>query len=111
MDDDQREAVECLILYEIDESSNEGVELEVTNDFQQIVKKQKSIAKNASSQYLDLSFLMPTSNVCERFFSKCGFAMNDRRGGLCPANAEAQMFLHMNMELWDIATIKEILTS
>jgi len=34
---------------------------------------------DGAAAYLDLRFLCPTSNMCERLFSIAGYAMNDRR--------------------------------
>lgn len=62
------------------------------------------------NQYVDTLFLVPTSNICERFFSKCGHALGSKRMATLPINAEAQMFLHMNMGLWGIDTVKAMLS-
>lgn len=50
-------------------------------------------------KYIDLRFLLPTSNVCERLFSKSGYTLNYLRRGISPANLEAQLFLHMKKDL------------
>ena len=55
---------------------------------------------SGDTKYLDLSFLTPTSNMCERLFSKAGHALSDRRRGLSPASFESQIFLHVNRDLW-----------
>ena len=78
------------------------------NIVEEAMKRQK-LGAATESPYLNLSFLVPTSNLCERLFSKCGYTITDRREGLIPENIECQIFLHMNMDLWDISTIKEIL--
>jgi hypothetical protein len=75
-----------------------------------ILKKQKLEAVSSSSSYVDLKFLIPTSNICERLFSKAGFSFNQRRMSVLPINTESQMFLHLNSSLWDIAIVKEILS-
>jgi hypothetical protein len=84
-------------------------EVEVTLSLaQQALKKQK-LEETRESSYIDLRFLIPTSNICERLFSKAGFCLHSRRLGILPINAECQMFLHMNMDLWNIETVKDIL--
>ncbi|CAK4615170.1 unnamed protein product, partial [Aphanomyces euteiches] len=50
--------------------------------------------------FKDCRFLLPTSNICEGFFSHSKHAMTDKRGNLCPMRFEAQMFLSMNDKLW-----------
>lgn len=42
--------------------------------------------------YVDLSLLLPTTNICERLFSKVGYALADRRKGLLSSNFESHMF-------------------
>lgn len=51
-------------------------------------------------KYVDTSFVLPTSNMVERLFSKAGFAFSDRRQGMTPVHFEALMFLHVNRSLW-----------
>lgn len=54
----------------------------------------------SSSTYMDPHFLLPTSNMCERLFSKAGWALSERRSQTLPSNFESQMFLNINRELW-----------
>ncbi len=53
-------------------------------------------------KYMDLRFVTPTSNMCERLFSISGYALDNRRRGIIPANFEKQMFLHANSHVWGI---------
>jgi hypothetical protein len=73
-----------------------------------VLKKQRLDKEVSPSEYLDLRFLIPTSNICEQLFSQAGFCFNSQRGSVLPIHAEAQMFLHFNMDLWNIknTTIK-----
>lgn len=48
----------------------------------QVLKKQRL------SQYQDLSFIPPTSNHAERFFSAASFVMTDLRKSTLPKNLE-----------------------
>jgi hypothetical protein len=77
---------------------------------ERILKKQKIEEVISSSSYVDLRFLIPTSNICERLFSEAGFCFNERRMSVLPINAESQMFLHLNSSLWDIDIVKDILS-
>ena len=45
---------------------------------------QKRAKNTVDSDYWNLQFLKPTSNVLERFFSSAGFALNDLRQRLTP---------------------------
>lgn len=61
------------------------------------------------SLYMDTRFLLPTSNMCERFFSIAGYALSNRRKGLLPSNFEAQLFLCVNRDFWGIEDVREII--
>lgn len=62
----------------------------------------------SGKKYQDLRFLIPTSNVCERLFSKAGYTLGDRRMSLLPANLESQLFLHLNKDLWSVSDLNEL---
>ena len=53
------------------------------------------------AKYLDLRFIRPTTNRCERSFSKSGWAYNSRRQNMLPVSLEQQLFLHFNQDHWD----------
>jgi hypothetical protein len=58
-------------------------------------------------KYMSPKFIPPTSNCCERFFSKAGYALNKKRRALLPVNLEAQLFLHVNHRYWNIHIFHE----
>ena len=56
-------------------------------DFASSVFKRKKLAKMCmKSNYHDLRFLRPTSNIAERLFGKSSFAFNDLRQSILPMN-------------------------
>jgi hypothetical protein len=59
-------------------------------------------------EYLNLEFIFPTSNLCERFFSTAGRCFTELRRSLSDSNLEAQLFLNFNREFWDIATLASL---
>ena len=61
-------------------------------------------------QYVDCRFLLPTSNILERFFSTVGYAFNDYRQSLLPMNLEMQLFLIVNRSFWDQELVSKIYT-
>ncbi len=73
---------------------------------EQISNKRKVLDSN--SRYLDLRFLLPTTNIIERFFSKAGYTLDPRRRRVDPEKLEQQLFLHMNKEIWDITDVHEV---
>ncbi len=73
------------------------------------LKRRRLSAGETMDSYIDMRCIVPTSNMCERLFSKAGYTLNDRRQGTLPANFEAQMFLHANCSLWGPAEVAESL--
>lgn len=65
--------------------------------------QKKKGTHNIERKYRDTSFLIPTSNICERLFSKAGHVLTDRRMAIQPCNLESQLFLHFNRDLWGVA--------
>ncbi|KAG7338256.1 hypothetical protein IV203_014785 [Nitzschia inconspicua] len=42
----------------------------------------------SKSAFMDLHFIVPTSNMCERLFSEAGYGLNSRRMRTLPSNFE-----------------------
>ena len=82
LDEDEEEALlrfkKNLIMDDEDEAASFA---------NQVLKKQRL------TQYQDLSFIPPTSNHAERFFSAASFVMTDLRRSTLPKNLEMIMFL------------------
>jgi len=80
----------------------------ITNDdngesfAEQVLKKQRIF------QYQDLSFIPPTSNHAERFFSAASFVMTDLRKSTLPKNLEMIMFLKFNRKWWDVKLLATV---
>ena len=75
------------------------------------LKMQELEDESNLSGYMDTRFLVPTSNLCERLFSRVGYALSDRRRRITPANLEVQLFLHLNSDFWGRTDINEIVNS
>lgn len=97
MSREEANSVKKLIIKEssVTETVDEGLSFA-----ERALKRQKCIEHESRGKYMDSSFLIPTSNVCERLFSKVGYTFTQRRKGMCPANLEGQVFLHLNKDLW-----------
>ena len=98
-----------LILSAADSSiENDGAELSPFQEkLWQLKKRKVNSSSDQSEKYLDLRFLRPTSNICERMFSVAGFAFTKNRQGLIPTNLEMQLFLKANSKWWDISLLNE----
>ena len=76
-----------------------------------LFRKIEKSSKILKSGYMDSRFLLPTSNMVERFFSLTGFTLTDYRQRLTPANFEMQLFLKLNRKVWDQELVSEVCAS
>ncbi|KAH9105198.1 hypothetical protein AeMF1_018909 [Aphanomyces euteiches] len=65
--------------------------------------------KNQSGQLSvqDLRFVLPTSNIVERLFSKAKLVLTDQRLSLLPVNFEMVLFLAANQRFWDVQLVQQ----
>ena len=81
-----------------------------TDDFAgNVLAKKKKDTKQM--KYIPCSFILPTSNHLERFFSAAGFASNDYRKSTLPMNLEEQLFLRFNKKHWDLNLVNQIVSA
>ena len=62
------------------------------------------------SKYRPMQHISPTSNVCERLFSRAKLIMRPHRKMMTPYHLDMLIFLRSNKELWDSTTVEECLT-
>ena len=74
-------------------------------------RKTEKSSKIPKTDCMDSRYLLPTSNMVERFFSLTGFTFGDYRQRLTPANFEMQLFLKLNREVWDEELVSEVCAS
>lgn len=60
-----------------------------------------------TKSYINTSFIPPTSNICERLFSKAKIIYGSQRHRLDVESFECQLYLHVNREYWDVNTVAE----
>ena len=78
-----------------------------SDDFAMILLlKKRKLDRNA--RYMNTTFILPTSNIAERFFSCATYALNDLRQSLSPTNLELHLFLKINRRLWDEKLVSQI---
>jgi hypothetical protein len=73
-------------------------------------KRQRKVI-SVQSDYYDLSFITPTSNIVERLFSSCAMMLTDYRQSLLPIHFEAAMFLKINRQFWDAVPVSAAVNS
>lgn len=87
-------------MFEISEPSSKGNEQEAQLNLGQRVMKKRRIDQRRKTQgYMDLRFILPISNICERLFPVAGFVLGGRRRSILSSNLETHMFLHVNSSL------------
>ena len=64
--------------------------------------------ESATSKYVDLNWVPPTSNVVERLFSAARQKLTDYRKSMSPYTFECVMFLKVNRKYWDIDLVNEV---
>ena len=95
LSDNEKEAVILLKLPYPNPATDTNSE--TTIDFATTLLKKREIEK-AGSQYKNVNFIMPTSNLVGRFFSSATYSFDDLR--LLPMNLEMQLFLKINQRFW-----------
>ena len=71
----------------------------------QALKKKRKVITN---EFIDLSFIPPTSNIVERLFSAARLVLTDYRKSMSPYTFECVMFLKINRDLWDASLVSNI---
>ena len=74
-----------------------------------IKKRRLQLSSQKVSEYESLKFLLPTSNILERFFSSATYSFSDLRQKLLPMNLEVQLFLKVNEKFWDENLVSQAL--
>ena len=93
-------------------SDDEGEEEEtsyavslIEEDDEKVRKKQKVIA----SRYKSTLHVSPTSNICERAFSRAKLIMTPQRRSMDPSTLDGLMFLRYNSDMWKDIDVEYIL--
>ena len=72
-------------------------------------KRRLQLSSQKVSEYESLNFLLPTSNILERFFSSATYSFSDLRQKLLPMNLEMQLFLKFNEKFRDENLVSQAL--
>lgn len=72
-------------------------------------RKRMRISNNAGSSYKCTNHINPTTNVCERLFSKARLIMSHLRKSMSPYHLELLLFLKVNRHLWNVSTVQDCL--
>lgn len=74
-------------------------------------KRQKlsSQEPTTSDSYINTTFIPPTSNICERLFSKAKIIYGTQRHRIEIESFECQLYLHVNRDYWNITTLTGII--
>ena len=74
--------IHALHRLEFTEISKNSDSLVGNDDFASICLKKRRVNANLSKKYPDCRFILPTSNIIERFFSSAGYAFKRLPKGL-----------------------------
>ena len=96
---------EIIKKYHFCSEEEEPMECSSSDDFATQVLSQGT----TSAKTPVLTWVPPTSNLVERFFSQAKYFLSDYRKAISPQNLESQLFLHFNKEFWGPRTIQRII--
>ncbi|OWY99486.1 hypothetical protein PHMEG_00029503 [Phytophthora megakarya] len=68
--------------------------------------KKRRVSKR--SNYVDVSYVPPTSNECERFLAATKLVLSDLRKSLSPNKLEMLMLLQYNHKMWDVHMVEKL---
>ena len=95
-----------------DESSDESEdsddhEQDLFESFQSSLRRQheKKSRVEAGTKYRSTVYIPPTSNSCERFFSRAKLVFSERRKSMFPINLEIVLYLHAHNLKWGFNTL------
>ena len=88
-------------------SSNEVTEaqLDRSDDYAESFLKRQKLENSC----LNLKWIPPTSNICERGLSRSRLTQTHLRHASSPVHMEAIQFLHYNRELWSAETVSKLI--
>ena len=104
LNEEEKQAVAYLFTVNF-EAEDQQQSADTDTDFaRSIIKKRKMTMP--VKKYESCKFILPTSDLVERFFSSAGYALSDLRNRLLPSNLELQLFLKVNKRFWDKKTVQ-----
>ena len=103
----EKESVKIFLIT----NNNSGGEEEVSTDneesFVDSTLKAALVKKKKTSKYHSTKHVSPTSNICERLFSRASIIMTPNRRSMDPDMLEMIIILRFNKDLWDEETIQQ----
>lgn len=75
---------------------------------QRALHMRKTALDGGAKAHMDTHFIVPTSKLVESFFSRAGYAFNNRGRALLPVNLEQQMFLYAKDSFWDVNDVSMV---
>ena len=69
-------------------------------EFLEVEDAHKAKKQKVTEEYIDLDFLVPTSNCVERLFSIAKYVYTPERQRMLPMNLEMLLFLKVNEQIW-----------
>ncbi len=81
------------------ETTSSGVANESDDSLAVRARKRPKLDASSGTTYMNVQFVLPTTNICERLFSQAKLPLCDRRQGILPSNFEKQMFIKQNASM------------
>ena len=110
LSDAEKNAVKCFLKPSVHRNHNETT----TSSGEDAVETLEALRKrrrieNHTSLYADVKHVLPTSNICERLFSRAKLTYSALRKNMLPVHLEEVLYLLVNKHLWNERVIEKVL--
>jgi hypothetical protein len=116
LSNEESEQMEQFLRDDTDVEEITEAEAQLDEDYARSLLKENERKKSiTSSKYVNLKWIPPTSNICERLFSSARQVISylpqvltDYRKSMSPYTFECIMFLKMNRKYWDVDVVNDV---
>ena len=100
MTKDEKDSVKIFL-----QDGTDEVQISTTSFVQNTL--QAAQLKKVANKYKSTKYVFPTSNLCERLFSRASLIMTPNRRKMDPETFETIIMLKSNKDLWDAETVQQ----
>ncbi len=103
----EKESVKIFLIANNNSGGDEEMTMDNEESFVDSTLKAALVKKEKATKYHSTKHVSPTSNICERLFSRASIIMTPNRRSMDPDMLEMIIMLRFNKDLWDEETIQQ----
>ena len=103
----EKESVKIFLFANNNSGRDEEMTMDNEESFVDSTLKAALVKKKKATKYHSTKHVSPTSNICERLFSRASIIMTPNRRSMDPDMLEMIIMLRFNKDLWDEETIQQ----